>query len=407
MPYSDISGVLTRVGLLPGGAWKCVYFAMDKQITDMNAVKSAETGTGIKVDALTKTFHLEDSTVRALDDLTLIAPYKKVLTLLGPSGCGKTTLLRSIAGLEVPDTGTIQIGDKIVFSSAQKVFLPPNKRNISMVFQSYAIWPHMTVFGNVAYPLEVQKIPRTEIKKRVRKTLAQVQLEGFEDRPATKLSGGQQQRVALARALVAEPSVLLFDEPLSNLDAKLREEARKELRIFLTELGVSSIYVTHDRMEALTISDAIAVMDAGQIVEIGAPLEIYYRSSHKFVVSFVGDVNFVDAEVIGKTGDLTLVRSPLGEVACRADQDIPNGSTGVLSMRPEIFQLLPDDSDQRQNVLHCRVEHLLFTGETYEADIAVGEVRLSVKLSSYADVQEGQTISLFADPERCRFISEQ
>lgn len=380
---------------------------MNKQIGGINTVESAEIGTGIQVDGLTKTFHLQDTTVRALDNLTVIAPYKKVLTLLGPSGCGKTTLLRCIAGLEVPDAGTIQIGDKIVFSSAQRLFLPPNKRDISMVFQSYAIWPHMTVFGNVAYPLEVQKVPRTEIKKRVRETLAQVQLKGFEDRPATKLSGGQQQRVALARALVAQPRVLLFDEPLSNLDAKLREEARKELRIFLTEVGISSIYVTHDRLEALTISDAVAVMDAGQIVEIGAPLEIYYQASHKFVVSFVGDVNFVNGEVVGKTGDLTIVKSPLGEVACRADQELPNGSVGVLSMRPEIFELLADNSDQRQNVLRCRVEQLLFTGETYEADVAVGEVQLSVKLSSYADVQEGQTISLFADPERCRFISEQ
>jgi len=384
-----------------------VYFTMNKQISDINTAKTAETGTGIKVDGLTKTFHLQDSTVRALDNLTLIAPYKKVLTLLGPSGCGKTTLLRSIAGLEVPDAGKIQVGDKIVFSSAQKLFLPPNKRDISMVFQSYAIWPHMTVFGNVAYPLEVKKIPRAEIRKRVRETLAQVQLDGFEERPATKLSGGQQQRVALARALVAQPRVLLFDEPLSNLDAKLREEARKELRGFLTELGISSIYVTHDRLEALTISDAIAVMDAGQIVEIGAPKEMYYEASHKFVVSFVGDVNFVNAEIVGKMGNLTLVRSALGEVACRANQELPNGSVGVLSMRPEIFELLSNNSEQRQNVLHCRVEQLLFTGEAYEADVTIGEVQLSVRLSSYTDVQEGETISLFADPERCRFISDQ
>lgn len=378
---------------------------MTKQIS--NVINSTEAGTGIRVDGLTKTFRLQDSVVRALDNLTLVAPYRKVLTLLGPSGCGKTTLLRSIAGLEMPDAGEIQIGDKLVFSSDRKVFLPPNKRDISMVFQSYAIWPHMNVFSNVAYPLEVQKVAKAEIRKRVSETLAQVQLQGFEDRPATKLSGGQQQRVALARALVAQPRVLLFDEPLSNLDAKLREEARKELRGFLTELGISSIYVTHDRLEALTISDAIAVMNAGQIVEIGAPKEIYYEASHKFVVSFVGDANFVDAQVMNKSGDLAVIRSALGEVTCRAPQEVTIGTHGVISMRPEIFELVPETSEHTGNLFSCIVDQVLFTGETYEIDVTVGDVSLSVKLSSFTDVHKGDTIRLYANPDRCRFISEQ
>lgn len=380
---------------------------MTKHISDVTRVKSAETGTGITVDGLTKTFHLQESTVQALDSLTLVAPYNKVLTLLGPSGCGKTTLLRSIAGLEVPDAGEIQIGDKLVFSSRRKVFLPPNKRNISMVFQSYAIWPHMTVFSNVAYPLQVQKVAKSEIKKRVGETLAQVQLEGFEDRPATKLSGGQQQRVALARALVAQPRVLLFDEPLSNLDAKLREEARKELRSFLTELGISAIYVTHDRLEALTISDVIAVMNAGKIVEIGAPKAMYYNASSKFVVSFMGDVNLVEGQIVQKRGDLTFVQSPLGKTACKASLELPIGARGTLCMRPEIFVLVADAEKQEQNHLRCTVKQLLFTGETYEAEVVIGDVQLSVTLSSFTDVRQEDTISLFADPERCRFIPEQ
>ncbi len=372
----------------------------------MNPPKSVETGTGIMVDGVTKTFRLQESTVKALDSLTLVAPYKKVLTLLGPSGCGKTTLLRSIAGLEVPDAGEIQIGDKLVFSSSRKVFLPPNKRNISMVFQSYAIWPHMTVFSNVAYPLEVQKVAKAEIKRRVGETLAQVQLNGFEDRPATKLSGGQQQRVALARALVAQPRVLLFDEPLSNLDAKLREEARKELRGFLTELGISAIYVTHDRLEALTISDVIAVMNAGKIVEIGSPKGIYYNASSKFVVSFIGDVNLVESEIARKHGGLTFVQSPLGEIACKASPELPVGTRGTLCMRPEVFELVTDAPHQEQNLLRCTVKQLLFTGESYEAEVMIGDTQLSVTLSSFTDVRQEDVISLFADPERCRFISE-
>lgn len=365
------------------------------------------TGTGIKVDGLTKTFRLQKSIVQALDNLTLVAPYKKVLTLLGPSGCGKTTLLRSIAGLEVPDTGEIQIGDKLVFSSDRKVFLPPNKRNISMVFQSYAIWPHMTVFSNVAYPLQVQKVAKGEIKRRVAETLAQVQLDGFEQRPATKLSGGQQQRVALARALVARPRVLLFDEPLSNLDAKLREEARKELRGFLTELGISAIYVTHDRLEALTISDVIAVMNAGKIVEIGTPKGIYYNASAKFVVSFLGDVNLVEGEIIRRHDGLTFVQSPLGEIACKASPTLPVGTRGTLCIRPEVFEIATDAPNEGQNLLHCTVDQLLFTGEAYEAEVTIGDTQLSVTLSSFTDVRQEDTISLFADPERCRFIGEQ
>lgn len=363
-----------------------------------------EQGTGIRVVGLSKTFQLEESTVRALDDLTLISPYKKVLTLLGPSGCGKTTLLRCVAGLEVPDLGEIQIGEKVVFSSAHNVFLPPNKRDISMVFQSYAIWPHMTVFHNVAYPLEVKRFPKEEIKERVKETLARVRLDGFEDRPATKLSGGQQQRVALARALVAHPKVLLFDEPLSNLDAKLREEARKELRIFLTELGISAIYVTHDRLEALTISDVIAVMKEGKIVEIGEPKALYYGASNKFVVSFIGDANFVAGEVIDGAADAVIVRTSLGGITCRTDREIPAGTRGVIVLRPEVFELSSDGLSEGSNVLRGKVAQLLFTGDAYEVTLGIKDVQLSVKVSPFVDLQKDEELTLYVPPERCRFI---
>nr|NLJ03719.1 ABC transporter ATP-binding protein [Bacillota bacterium] len=194
----------------------------------------------ISVRNLVKTFVSKDEKVTALDNVTLTTPPNRILTLLGPSGCGKTTLLRCIAGLESPDSGEIQIGEDVVWSKDKDISLPPERRGLGMVFQSYAIWPHMTVFGNVAYPLQMQKVPKPEIEKQVKKILSLVQLDGFENRPATNLSGGQQQRVALARALVAEPKVILFDEPLSNLDAKLRESTRKELRHFLTELAISA-----------------------------------------------------------------------------------------------------------------------------------------------------------------------
>lgn len=241
----------------------------------------------------------------------------------------------------------------------------------------------------------------------MKETLTRVQLEGFGDRPATKLSGGQQQRVALARALIARPRVLLFDEPLSNLDAKLREEARKELRRFLTELGISAIYVTHDRLEALTISDVIAVMKAGGIIEVGAPREIYYEASHKFVVSFVGDVNFVGGEVVRMANGTAYIQSAVGEVACRTDADLPVGTRGTISLRPEVFEPVADDSVPSQNVFHGRINHLLFTGDTYEADIEIKGVVLSVKLSPFANVRDGDEISLLASPDRCRFIPEQ
>ena len=223
----------------------------------------------IRIKASANTIFPEGKTIKALDNVDLTIPANRIFTLLGPSGCGKTTLLRCIVGLETPDAGEISIGDEVVLSKEKNISVPPEKRGLGMVFQTYAIWPHMNVFDNVAYPLQTRNDPREEIRQRVAKTLHFVQLDGFEKRPATKLSGGQQQRVALARALVAEPKVILFDEPLSNLDAKLREETRKELRTFLAELKITAVYVTHDRIEALSLSDTIAVMRDGRIVEMG------------------------------------------------------------------------------------------------------------------------------------------
>ena len=224
----------------------------------------------IRIEGVSKRYQSEGKTIIALDDVNLTIPANRIFTLLGPSGCGKTTLLRCIVGLEAPDTGEIRIGGEIVWSKNRNISVPPEKRGLGMVFQTYAIWPHMNVFDNVAYPLQIRNVPRDVIRQKVEKMLRFVKLEGLENRPATKLSGGQQQRVALARALVAEPKVILFDEPLSNLDAKLREETRKELKTFLGKLQITAVYVTHDRVEALALSDSIAVMRAGKIVEVGS-----------------------------------------------------------------------------------------------------------------------------------------
>src|SRR5690606_29382058 len=240
----------------------------------------------LTVTDLGQEFALQDGrVVKALDDVGFTIERGKFYTLLGPSGCGKTTTLRSIAGLEHPDRGRIVIDGTPVFDSARQILVPSNRRRIGMVFQSYAIWPHMDVFENVAFPLRVgnQRHREADIAERVRRTLATVHLEGFEHRPATRLSGGQQQRLALARALVIEPQLLLLDEPLSNLDAKLRESMRLELRRIQSELGITTVYVTHDQTEALAMSDTIAVMQNGRIVQQGDPQSIYSRPATRFV----------------------------------------------------------------------------------------------------------------------------
>ena len=242
----------------------------------------------ITIKNLCKYYYSDGRRIEALSHVDLTIPANRIFTLLGPSGCGKTTLLRCIVGLETPDDGEISIGDEVVWSREKNIYIPTEKRGLSMVFQTYAIWPHMTVFENVAYPLQTRGEPRNVIVDKVNQTLRFVQLEGFGNRPATKLSGGQQQRVALARALAPEPKVILFDEPLSNLDAKLREETRKELRDFLTGLQITAVYVTHDRIEALSLSDTIAVMKDGRVVELGTPKDIYFSSAHRFVADFIG-----------------------------------------------------------------------------------------------------------------------
>jgi iron(III) transport system ATP-binding protein len=357
----------------------------------------------IRIQGVSKYYFSAGKTIKALDNVDLTIPANQIFTLLGPSGCGKTTLLRCIVGLETPDTGEISIGDEVVWSKDKNIAISPEKRGLGMVFQTYAIWPHMNVFDNVAYPLQIRNVPRDVIRQRVAKTLSFVHLEGLEKRPATKLSGGQQQRVALARALVAEPKVILFDEPLSNLDAKLREETRKELRIFLGKLKITAVYVTHDRIEALALSDTIAIMRDGQIIEVGPPRKIYFDAKHRFVADFIGRANLVKATVRAQEGDHTIVDSGLGTIACER-RDIPTGSEVTLCIRPEFIRIASGAAGG-ENVVNGRVESLTFVGEAYEAEIRAGNELLLAKIDPDANIDEGNAVSFSLDPAHCLLLS--
>ena len=360
----------------------------------------------IRITGVSKRYFSGGKTINALDDINLTIPANQIFTLLGPSGCGKTTLLRCIVGLETPDTGEIRIGDEVVWSKDRNISVPPEQRGLGMVFQTYAIWPHMNVFDNVAYPLQIRKLPKDVIRQRVTKTLAFVQLEGMEQRPATKLSGGQQQRVALARALVAEPKVILFDEPLSNLDAKLREETRKDLKTFLGELKITAVYVTHDRVEALALSDTIAVMREGRIIEMGAPKKIYFDAEHRFVADFIGRANLVQAKVRGQEGGHTLVDCGLGPLACE-QRDLPVGSEVTLCIRPEFIRVIRGGRTDEAgiNLINGKVETLVFIGEAYEAEIRVDGELLLAKIEPDFELKEGDPVNFTLDPAQCLLLS--
>jgi iron(III) transport system ATP-binding protein len=357
----------------------------------------------IRIQGVSKYYFSGGKTIKALDNVDLTIPANQIFTLLGPSGCGKTTLLRCIVGLEAPDTGEISIGDEVVWSKQKNINVPTEKRGLGMVFQTYAIWPHMNVFDNVAYPLQIRNVPRDVIRQRVAKTLSFVHLEGMEKRPATKLSGGQQQRVALARALVAEPKVILFDEPLSNLDAKLREETRKELRTFLGKLKITAVYVTHDRVEALALSDTIAIMREGRIIEVGDPKKIYFDANHRFVADFIGRANLVKATVQAHEGDRTIVACGLGTIAC-ARRDIPVGSEATLCIRPEFIRIARGEAGGK-NVVNGRVESLIFIGEAYEVEIRVGDELLLAKIDPDVDLKVGNAVNFSLDPAHCLLVS--
>ena len=360
----------------------------------------------IQISGLSKTYGTGSKSFQALNNINLTIPANSIYTLLGPSGCGKTTLLRCIVGLEQPDTGEIRIGDQIVWSAEKNILIPPEKRGLGMVFQTYAIWPHMSVFDNIAYPLQVAGVAKETIREKVDAVLKFVQLEGLGNRPAPHLSGGQQQRVALARALVGEPKVILFDEPLSNLDAKLREETRKDLKKFLSRLNMTAIYVTHDRVEALALSDRIAVLKAGQIVETGEPQDIYFKAQSRYVADFIGRANEIPATVLRHENGLTIVSTGMGEVACATGSDLALGTETTLCIRPEMIRLYRVQlAESDTNKLTGSLDELEFVGEVFEANIRIGEVSLIASLDPESNPALNDTVELAVAPRHCLLLS--
>ena len=324
----------------------------------------------IEIAAVTKRF----GAVTAVDRVDLTVADGELFTLLGPSGCGKTTLLRLLAGFYQPDEGTIRFGDRTVNG------LPPYERGIGMVFQNYALWPHMTVAGNITYGLRLRKLPDAEVRKRLVEGLRKVNLAGFESRYPGQLSGGQQQRVALARALVLNPDILLLDEPLSNLDAKIRIQLRAEIRRLQQELSITTIYVTHDQEEALSLSDRVAVMRDGHVLQVGPPKELYERPRTRFVADFVGTNNLVAGEVQGGgAGDL-LVRTALGPLRAVAHGAVSGRC--VLAVRPENVAL-GGEAARAGNRVGGRVSLVSYLGNTLRY-----EVRTESGLVLKADIRD-------------------
>lgn len=365
----------------------------------------------IRIKNLNMTYRSATTEHHAVRGVSLEIETGEFYTLLGPSGCGKTTILRCVAGLEEPDSGTIEVGDRLVYSSDDDVWTDPFNRDIGMVFQSYAIWPHMTVFDNVAFPLRQMKPrpPANDIRERVMRALGQVQLDALADRPAPFLSGGQQQRLALARALVREPRVLLLDEPLSNLDAKLRDEMRSELRDLVKAFNLTTLFVTHEQIEALTMSDSIGLMQNGVIVQEGTSAEIYGKPTHAFVADFIGRSNFIKGRAsVGErnANDLITVETPIGQLKSRITDAFESGDEVLVVIRPECVVVGTDGADAANgaadgNTVVGTVSELSFLGNLVDCSVDVGDQTFLVQLVPPVTVEVGQRVTLELPPDDC------
>ena len=363
--------------------------------------------TVLALDGVSKLF----GTAAAVDRTSLEIKRGEIFTLLGPSGCGKTTTLRLVAGLEQPDAGEITLRGRLVASAPRRLFVPPDKRNLGMVFQSYAIWPHMTVFDNVAYPLSLRRMNRGAIRDKVGRVLALVGLEGLETRAATLLSGGQMQRLALCRALVYEPDLLLLDEPFSNLDAKLREQMRVEVKLLQRRLGITVLFVTHDQVEALSLSDRIAVMQRGRIEQVGPPRQLYERPASAFVRDFLGQTVLLRGRVgpaRAGTPPAAVTVEMNGALAghCLAGQPAQGatfalGAAASVAIRPEDIGVLTDGRAYPDaHALPGVIDTLLFVGDRYEARVTLGgEHSILLLLPRAPEWREGQCLQLAFPPD--------
>ena len=354
----------------------------------------------IEIERLSKNF----GAVSAVTDVNISIGEKEFVTFLGPSGCGKTTTLRLIAGFLTPDTGTITVAGKLLSSSAGVV--PPERRRMGMVFQNYAVWPHLTVVENIAFGLRYTHFARAEHRARIERVVAAVGLQGLEGRHPGQLSGGQQQRVALARSLVVEPSILLLDEPLSNLDAKLRERMRSELKALQRRTGITFIYVTHDQSEAMALSDRIAVFHRGRVQQVGTPRAIYERPANLFVADFMGLVNKLTGAVVERNGRTAVIGLGDDRLAARVDVDAV-GPTATVAIRPEAFAFGTGTAGDGENRLMGTVVEATFLGNIIDYQVEIGG-RLTCRVQgARRDFREvGSKVVLTVSVDDCVIMSE-
>tara|TARA_Y100001936_G_scaffold252876_1_gene314611 strand:+ start:243 stop:1418 length:1176 start_codon:yes stop_codon:yes gene_type:complete len=361
--------------------------------------------TAVRVTNLIKRYSTDEGAVNAVREVSFNVEEGEFFTLLGPSGCGKSTTLRCIAGLEKADGGEIAIDDMVVVSADGNGYVPAHQRPIGMVFQSYAIWPHMNVFDNVAFPISrgKGKLPKAQVHDRVLEALSLVRLDGLENRPAPQLSGGQQQRLALARALVRQPKALLLDEPLSNLDAKLRDEMRVELKTLTERLNITTLFVTHDQLEALTLSDQIAVMRDGEIVQLGSPREIYSTPVSRFTAEFIGTTNLLEGTLISNSKGIAKVKTSQGEIRCAEAPGLNENDRVSIAIRPANI-VVKSTKNTRDNGIKGKIETMVFLGDSIDCRVEAEGELIRAFVHPNQGLSRGDEVWLVAEPSDCKLL---